>query len=475
RHSTDSPHWTTATVTNIYYPLIIYLGGNMVIHLSTLLKHYKRKDVRDAIVKAAEDREIAIKFGDKGFGRRPDLLKYPKDVLEFAKKGATSFHCSEELWVNPLQLNPNLKRADMDDIRKGWDLVLDIDCPELEYSKIAADLLVQALRHQGIKSLSVKFSGNHGFHIAVPFKAFPRIVHGKPTRILFPEGPRKIAAYLGEMIRPHLAKKLLAKESMKTICKNINKSFKEVVKNGRFDPFEVLQIDTVLIATRHLFRMPYSFNEKSGLISIPIKPEDILSFKKKDAEPSNVKVDMDLLDIKPKINEAKKLIIQAFDHKIEEEKIEMKKTKEFSSPEDAVPEDYFPPCIKIILQGLKDGKKRSLFVLVNFLTSCGWDYDKIEELLTSWNERNAEPLREVLIKGQLRYHKANKKKLLPPNCGNQSYYQDMHICNADNFCRKIRNPVNYAILKQKLTNLTKKKKKTKKAKKAKKISVPIKQ
>jgi len=437
----------------------------MAIHLSTLLKHYKRKDVCEAIVKAADDKEIAIKFGDKGFGKRPDALKHPKDVLEFAKKGATSFHCSEELWVNPLQLNPSLKRSDMDDIRKGWDLVLDIDCPELEYSKIAADLLVNALKYHGINSFSVKFSGNHGFHIAVPFSAFPKTVHGKPTRILFPEGPRKIAAYLAEMIKPHLAKKLIAFHDIKTICKNIDKPFKEVVKNGKFNPFEVLQIDTVLIATRHLYRMPYSFNEKSGLISVPIKPEDIMNFDKKDAVASKVSVDMQFLDIKPVPNEAKKLIIQAFDHNIEEEKIEIKETREFSSPEDAVPEEYFPPCINTILKGLKDGKKRSLFVLVNFLTSCGWDYDKIEEFLLSWNEKNPEPLREVNIKGQLRYHKANKKKVLPPNCNNQSYYKDMHICNPDNFCRKIKNPVNYAILKQKLTNLTKKKKKVKKAKK----------
>lgn len=444
----------------------------MAIHLSTLLKFYKRKDICDAIIQAADDKEIAIKFGDKGFGKRPDVLKYPKDVLEFAKKGATSFHCSEELWVNPLQLNPTLSRKDMDELRKGWDLVLDIDCPVWEYSAVAADLLVHALKYHGVNTVSVKFSGNHGFHIAVPFKAFPRTVHGTPTRILFPEGPRKIAAYLGEMIRPHLAKKLIEQENIKTICKNIGKEFNEVVKNGRFDPFEVLQIDTVLIATRHLYRMPYAFNEKSGLISIPVRPEDILKFKKDDAKPENVKVDLHFLDQKPEPNEAKKLILQAFDFEVKEQEIKIKQTNgEFSSPENAVPENYFPPCIKSILKGLQDGKKRSLFVLMNFLHCCGWEYDKIEELLEKWNKKNPEQLREVIIKGQVRYHKANKKKVLPPNCSNKSYYLDMHICNPDNFCPRIKNPVNYAILKQKLIHLTKKKKKTKKVKKTNKAPI----
>lgn len=434
----------------------------MAIHLSTLLKHYKRDDVCRAIINAAEDKEVAIKYGDKGFGKRPDVLKYPKDVLEFAKKGATSFHCSEELWVNPLQLGPNLSKKDMDSLRKGWDLVLDIDCPVLEYSQVAGDLLVQALKYHGIKTISIKFSGNHGFHIAVPFEAFPKRVHGTPTRILFPEGPRKIAAYLGEMIRPHLAKKLLELDSIEQVCRKLGKEFKDVVKNGSFDPFQVLQIDTVLIASRHLYRMPYSFNEKSGLVSIPIKPEDILGFSKEDAKPEKVRVDMLFSGIKPVPDEAKKLIIQAFDFKIEEEEIKIKEAKEFSSPESAVPDKYFPPCINNILKGLQDGKKRSLFVLVNFLTSCGWEYDKIGDLLEAWNQRNPEQLREVILKGHLRHHKSAKKKVLPPNCDNKSYYIDMHICTPDAFCRKIKNPVNYAILKQKLNNLTNNKKKKKK-------------
>lgn len=424
----------------------------MQIHLSTLLKYYKREDVREAIVSAADDKEVAISYGEKGYGKRPDVLKHSKDVLEFVKQGASSFHCSEEHWSNPLQLNSTLSRQDLDELRTGWDLVLDIDCPILDYSRIAADLVVQALGYHGIENLSVKFSGNHGFHIAVPFSAFPETVHGKPTRLLFPDGPRKIASYLTEMIRPHFVKNLLEFEAIETICKRTGKNFKDIVKQGEFDPFEILQIDTVLIATRHLYRMPYSFNEKSGLISVPIKPNNILSFDTKDAIPANVEVKMQYLEPRhSKPNEAKKLIIQAFDSKIEEEKIKITKQEEFAAPEEAVPEQYFPPCIQRILKGLQDGKKRSLFVLINFLTSCGWSHEKIELLLEAWNKRNPEPLREVILKGQLRYHKEGNKKVLPPNCSNKAYYLDMHICNPDTFCPKIKNPVNYAILRQKLS------------------------
>ena len=54
---------------------------------------------------------------------------------------------------------------------------------------------------------------------------------------------------------------------------------------------------------------------------------------------------------------------------------------------------------------IEDGRKRAIFALTNFLVSVGWDYDMIEKKLKEWNERNPEPLREVYINGQIRYHK----------------------------------------------------------------------
>jgi len=71
-----------------------------MIDKSTLLSYYKRKDIQEEIIANAKNREIAIKFGDKGFGPRPDVLQYPRDILELVKQGATSFHASEELWSN---------------------------------------------------------------------------------------------------------------------------------------------------------------------------------------------------------------------------------------------------------------------------------------------------------------------------------------------------------------------------------------
>ena len=225
---------------------------------------------------------------------------------------------------------------------------------------------------------------------------------------------------------------------------------------GEFDPFRILSIDTLLISSRHLYRMPYSFNEKSGLVSIPIDPEKVLEFDRERAKPENVaeasKEKFVFLDRETaQKNEARQLIMQAFDFSAkkenEMEELKARTKRQYSDLDDiqkAIPEEFFPPCIKLGMKGMEDGKKRFMFMLVNFLSSVGWDYEKIEKTLKEWNKRNKEELREVLLVGQLRYHKQQKKKILPPNCDNGMYYKDMHICFPDNLCERIKNPVNYA-------------------------------
>src|SRR3989338_10474611 len=166
---------------------------------SIRLAHYRRLDIQKEMSQHAQGREVAARFDEK-FGQRPDVLNNPADVYEFAKQGATSFHCSEELWKNPLLLKTEMTRADQDKIRIGWDLVIDVDCTVWEYSKLITHFIIQALRENGVSSISCKFSGNKGFHIGVPFEAFPKKVGEKETRLQFPDGVRVIASYLVQEI-----------------------------------------------------------------------------------------------------------------------------------------------------------------------------------------------------------------------------------------------------------------------------------
>jgi DNA primase large subunit len=196
--------------------------------------------------------------------------------------------------------------------------------------------------------------------------------------------------------------------------------------------------------------MPYSLHEKSGLASLVFNPEKVLNFKREFANPDKIKVSKHRFLDKEKVTdgEGTKLLSSALAF-APEEKEEIKLNKEYEMPKSALPADFFPPCIKKILNGIEDGRKRSLFTLVNFLTCVGWDHDKVDALLKDWNKKNYEPLREVLIVGQLRYHKQQKKRILPPNCSNKMYYQDIGCCTPDNLCKKIKNPVNYAKIKVK--------------------------
>ncbi len=497
-----------------------------MLHISTLLKHYKRPEIQEAMIKAAEDREIAVRYEEK-FGKRPDVLTYPNDVLELAKHGATSFHVSEERWHNVMQLGTGMRRQELDALRKGWDLVLDIDCVLWNYSKLIAHLIVQELKEHGIRSVTAKFSGNKGFHIAVPFEAFPKEVHGQPLPLLFPEGVRRIALYLVEKIKPKLLLQINQRDSLaniaaqlgisqqdlsKTICGSCKKVLKEPKNRMEFiclscgtqeegaetekfricrqcskimekiktvqhvhcpyckgitfqkelDLDSLLKVDTVLISSRHLYRMPYSLHEKSGLCSVPLDPDNILQFDRDSAKPEVVTVHFPFLSPPVIAGEATDLLLQAFDYLpiVSEEQNSSLKPSFLESEEEtlqqAIPTEFFPPCIKTGFHGLPDGKKRFLFIVMNFLTSCGYDYNVIDVLLDEWNKRNPEPLREVILKGHIRYAQQHPKKILPPNCDNQGYYRDMGICKPDGICAKIKNPVQYAKRKAFLANRDKK-------------------
>ena len=429
----------------------------LLMFLSKTLQFYKRKDVRIALLEHAKDKEIAVHFQDF-FGKRPDALLYDADVLALAKKKATSFHCSEELWTNPLSISSDMKPSEVNDLRKGWDLILDIDCHHFLYSKAAAHILVKILKSHGVESVTCKFSGNKGFHLAVPFEAFPESVNNNPTKDLFPDAPRRIAFYLRDLLKPRLEAAILKIEkndvnnvSSRTgipLDKLIQTKIEDGVEKKSLDVESFLEIDTVLIAHRHLYRMPYSFHEKSELVSVPVSVDKILKFKKQDAKPENVKFNIPFLKRSGiKRGEANNLIVSAFDS-YPSEPIETAEKKHFELPERAVEEDLFPPCIKNALGGLEDGKKRVLFTLINFFRGAGWTYEVVDQRLHEWNLKNPEPLREVYLKGQLAQLKKRKENVPPHNC--KSYYEDLRICTPDGFCSRIRNPLQYALLKQKL-------------------------
>ncbi len=430
------------------------------------LRFYKRREIQEAIIAHARNKEIGFRYGD-GFGKRPDLLAYPQEIIELAKQGVTSFHASEECWENPLDLNSSISRKELDKLRTGWDLVLDLDCKLIEYSKIAADLIIKFLKYCGVKDYSCKFSGNKGFHLGIPFEAFPKTIGPLFTKDLFPEAAKEIAFYIKENIKEELGKRILEFENnnISQIIEKVGLPREKIVryeinqygdKIAKLNADNFLEIDTVLISSRHLYRMPYSLHEKSGLVSLPIDPERILEFKKELALPDLVLAPLfPFLERNVSGESARRLLVQALDFKaeIKENKNYETEKKAWNENEEIkiecpIKEDFFPPCMLSYLKGLGDGKKRAAFCLMNFLGKIGWSKTGIEEYLQKWNqEKNHQPLREVYIKGQMNtFHPGEK---LPPNCSNEAYYTGLGLCQPDALCRKIKNPVNYTILRWK--------------------------
>lgn len=242
----------------------------------------------------------------------------------------------------------------------------------------------------------------------------------------------------------------------------------------KIDFSKIVEVDTVLISSRHLYRMAYSLHEKTGLVSMPFDVTHILKFEKEEATPEKIIGKIFLDREHAKKGEAKALFQKAFDYKSEKERKNREHAakrfddskKEYAGQtlaQEAIPEQFFPPCIQHIAKGLEDGKKRAVLVLINFLGACGWEYEKIESYVLAWNEHNKpDQLRETYLRGQLRYYKMQKEKMAPPNCDNKGYMVDTRFCHPDAICRKIKNPAQYAKRKAWMASMDAPKKKGKK-------------
>ena len=474
--------------------------------------YYLRQDVQKAIFDFSENREISPQYFE-GFGKRPDSFQYQGDIFELVKKGTTSFHCSEELWENPLNIQTGMTEEQLNELRIGWDLLIDIDCKWFDYSKLAAKAVIKTLNDHGVKNIGVKFSGNKGFHIIVPWKSFPKELRGIKTSDLFPELPRKLAAYI-RFCSEKILEESLPKDFYKQFkdvkirrgikCNECNEITREYMLTDFFcskckigeqkkldignkeefrcphcghtfdtkdaklvheclnckttsetdpenfsqsieiDLYDLMGLDIILVSPRHLFRMPYSLHEKTALASVVITPEEISDFQPKDANPMKVKVNNFMPNSEE--GEATEIVIQALDwYKDDDKKVEEKKEFNFKPIKlENLSESYFPPSIQKILQGLEDGRKRALFILINLFRSVGMERDELEKRIYDWNNKNKTPLKEGYLKSQISWSYRNK--IVPPPNFDKDYYKGIGIVPTQEEMN-FKNPVNYTVKK----------------------------
>lgn len=487
--------------------------------------YYSNVKIQEALVKFGIGREVVPRYFD-GFGKRPDMIQYPSDIMGLVQKGATSFHASEEIWKDPLGLGSEINAEEMDELRKDWDLLIDIDSKYLDYSKIAAKLMIEALEDFGIKNFGLKFSGNKGFHILVSGKAFPEEFEGKKRKEAFPEWPRIMSEFLVTLIRPKYNKLIteqeinfkalkertkLSKEDLtEVLCTQCNRPSKkgnlvtfqcsdckttikrkniqvtkrrlkctnnwcagifektkeepyyfceycnlsnlshdsgtskivytsDAKKSSNYSEFsegisgnKLAGLDMILVSPRHLFRMPYSLHEKTALVSAVIDKSQLESFSPRDADPMTIKIK----DFYPEnfAEEGARLLREAIVWKranqSQEEMLEKNKkpAKEYSQVNfEGVSEEMFPQSIKKLLKGLNEGRKRGLFILITFLRALNFADEYVSAKVAEWNKKNEPPLKEGYIKSQLDWHFKQKKKILPPNYSNESFYKDLGL------------------------------------------------
>jgi hypothetical protein len=445
----------------------------------TVQSYYSRPDVQKALLEEGRGREIVSVLRDGRFGRRPDMLQYPADIEQAVRDGAASFHGSVERWKQPMQLEAGQTRQQLDALRAGWDVLIDVDVKDFDIAKIFVKQFAIALKEHGIANFGLKYTGGKSFHMAVPFESLPKTMNMKPVVLQYPEAMQKILEYLKWYTEEPLHDKLLSSWSPAELAEKIGKSASDIVSGtGDIEPFKLASVSIQdeekmnsmkrlqnisykvtsmdIFSSRHMFRLPYSLHEKSLLVSLPIKIEQLDAFRKEDAAPEKVKVIEKFVNRDVKRREAEALVVEAFDwaathmkEKLEalpRAKAQPEKLMRFAEPQ-------FPPCVHAIFKGVADGKKRSLFILINFLRNMGWTQDEVDKRLSEWNAHNYPPLPANYLRTQLRWHVMQQRTLLPPNCDNENFYRSFGVCKPDATCTAgakqagqitIKNPVNYA-------------------------------
>jgi len=413
-----------------------------VLSTEQIVRFYARPEIQKEIVKIAKGREVAGRMIDDRFLKRPDMIQYPGDVAERVKQGYASFHCSVERWSNPMALGPELRPADLDELRSGWDLIIDLDAQsKLEYARTTAVCIVDFFKEFGITP-TVKFSGRRGFHIAVAKEAFPEEVNFSFLSKRYPDITRTIIRFIKEKIKDRVLDELVKQEGgAAALLKTMEKS--------KLDPYVFVDVEESW-GNRHLFRMPYSLHMGTGKASVPIRLFKLKAFEPEQASIDKIKI---LPYLENKKGEATELLLQAldWDAKVSKKEVEVKVVRK-RRVKTAIPEGFFPPCMRSLLAGIENGKKRSIFSLITFLKSVNWNQEKIEQTVKDWNIKNGEKGDELTnryVESQLRWHERQQREILPANCESEMFWHSTtpKLCQPDIICKNVKNPVNYAFKK----------------------------
>jgi hypothetical protein len=227
-----------------------------VLKTGDVLAYYgrEREDIADAIFRYGNDRRVLMTNdpgvlgrggGQPGFNNSGEILTMAQKALDSNENTVPrkypAFH-------GTLARIPKQGRV----IRRGYagaDLVIDIDVKNDYKQAFKEGRKVLDFLDSYKAPYRIKFSGGSGPHIIIPYEAFPESLSG------------------GRFERAH---KLL---------------FQIINQRSRAG-----HIDGSFTSTGHFYRIPYSLNEHTGLVSLPLTREQYDDFTLSMAEVSNVQV-----------------------------------------------------------------------------------------------------------------------------------------------------------------------------------------
>ena len=212
-----------------------------------IFDYYSRLDIQRAMFQYAKGRKITVL---RTFRALYNQIESPKDILYIAL-----YHAEQKgMWPS---LHGMISRYVEERVGHVCDFVIEIDYKKSWKTSFQATLpYIEALRDFGIYAC-VKFSGNVSAHVIIPGETFPDPTDAGNIRKQF-NAPGNVREKLMDYVQ-------------------------KIVKHPD-------RLDRYFLQSTHFLRLPYSLNERTGRVSVPIEMDAFEQFSWRDAEARRVQV-----------------------------------------------------------------------------------------------------------------------------------------------------------------------------------------
>jgi len=409
-------------------------------------KVYSNKEIRELLYNFFSHREVMVRTAQNKVIRPAPVIN-EADIMALVNIGAISFHAS-------------IDKYDQERIGEGTynivgrDLVVDIDIKYLpkdlgyehpyELAKeIVKVMYDHVLSRMHCKSLWIKYSGNRGFHIVIPYEEIPKTILGLPFNEYALVFHRSLLLLLKYIAYSYLEDSVLM-DTRETVTSE-----------------DIVDIDLQIASPRHMIRAPYSVHEKTGLVSVVVPIKGLMSFDIESAKPpidEIIPLPSEYIENNEFIEDilVYTFIVSSSEFRLENvfRELSLKKLAKKIRTRHAYYrkklskinyEDIYPPCVRRMLEGLEDGRKRSLFHLTTFFKAIGLPADEVLLKLKEWNQKNKEPLSDKMIEYTVKYHYDENRKYLPYSCQRIKEEFGDTICKPDKYCKlyQVKHPLSY--------------------------------